>query len=770
LNKKVFLLTRNWKDLKKNVIVLYGTSMEDSNIKPIPIEIIINRFKPVFFIERDKHAEPQKISFYRKKTKLKNFNKKDVDAIYFNKQVDLKQADAQFRAKGINTYEADVDPVKRFLMERNINVQAEVKGKFTAKNKLIRFINPEIMPCSVNPDFKIISIDIETSKNNTILSIAAHLKYKTEEIKKVFIIGEQKKSKEEFVEFIPSEKNLLNRFIEWFNYINPDIIIGWNVIGFDLMFIERRANQLGIALKLARGNNNISIGSRKSGGYFAEIPGRIVFDGPIILRSSFYSFEDYKLETVAQEILGKGKLLSFNSKQEEIDELFEKDKRKLAEYNLQDAVLVSEIFEKTGIINHAVKRAQISGMFLNELGMMTKAFDHFYLPKLHQAGFVAPNIKDIKETSHSAGGYVIDPVPGIYQKVILLDFKSLYPSIIRTFKIDPLSRLLSSVNPIKTPNGYQFSRTENFLPEFIGKLLQQRNEAINKGDKYLSQAIKILMNSFYGVMGAYNCRFYHPTLPSAITGIGQWLLLQSKSMLNEKGYEVIYGDTDSLFVLIKNDEDAHPNLTGNKIAGMLNEYWVQRLKEEFNLESYFNLEFEKFYKKFIITPARGGETGAKKRYAGLVQDEEKEKIEFVGMEFVRSDWTKLAKEFQTELYRRIFYSQDIKEWMQDTVKKVYDGLLDDKLIYKKRLRKNPEDYINLPPQVKAAKMINKEKGTIEYFITKQGPVPIELSPHDIDYEHYIQKQLKPIADSVLVLLDESFDSIINQSSQLDLFI
>lgn len=761
---KVFILTGNWKDLKKNIIVLYGTTDEFK-----PVEIIISRFKPVFFVKKTARTETLKNNFFRKKTSLKNFDKENVDAIYFKKQTELKSTEAQFQSKGITTYEADLDPVKRFLMERNINVQMEIEGKSIQKNNLLRFVNPEINPCIFEPSFKVISIDIETGQNGTIFSIAAHFKFKTEEIKKVFIVGEHKKSEEKLIEFVPSEKDLLISFNKWFDECDPDIIIGWNVIGFDLMFMERRANQLGVPFKLARGNNNVVIGTRRSGGYFADIPGRIVFDGPVILRSAFYSFEDYKLETVAQEILGKGKLLSFNSKMEEIDELFEKDKKKLAEYNLLDAVLVSEIFEKTGIINQCIKRAQISGMFLNELGMMTKAFDHFYLPKLHQAGFVAPNIKDIKEVSHSAGGYVIDPVPGIYENVVLLDFKSLYPSIIRTFKIDPLSRLLSDIDPIKTPGGYQFSRTKNYLPDFIGELLEQRNEAIRNGDKYLSQAIKILMNSFYGVMGAYNCRFYHPILPTAITSTGQWLLLQSKSILNEKGYKVIYGDTDSLFVLVNSEEGKQPELIGNKIAASLNDYWIKRIKNEFFLKSYLNLEFERFYRKFIITPSRGGETGAKKRYAGLVQESGNEKVEFVGMEFVRSDWTKLAKEFQTELYRKIFYNQEVKEWIQTFVKKVYDGKYDDKLIYRKRLRKNPEDYVNLPPQVKAAKMINKEKGTIEYFITKEGPVPIELSPHNIDYEHYVDKQLKPIADSVLVLLDESFDAIVNQSSQLDLF-
>ena len=140
------------------------------------------------------------------------------------------------------------------------------------------------------------------------------------------------------------------------------------------------------------------------------------------------------------------------------------------------------------------------------------------------------------------------------------------------------------------------------------------------------------------------------------------------------------------------------------------------------------------------------------------------------MEFVRSDWTKLAKEFQVELYKKIFNGEDVTEWIKTIVKKVNEGLFDNKLIYQKRLRKNLEEYVkNVPPQVRAAKMIDRNSGTIQYLITKRGPIPIELKHDDIDYQHYIEKQLKPIADSVLVLLGKSFDSIVSISNQLSFF-
>ena len=132
---------------------------------------------------------------------------------------------------------------------------------------------------------------------------------------------------------------------------------------------------------------------------------------------------------------------------------------------------------------------------MDRLGMMTAAFDHFYLPKLHREGFVASDIKDIEPSGQAAGGYVIEPIPGIYENVVVLDFKSLYPSIILTFKIDPLSRLYNNIEPISTPQGYKFSSVKHYLPELISKLMEQRNTAKKNDDKYLSQAIKILMNS-----------------------------------------------------------------------------------------------------------------------------------------------------------------------------------------------------------------------------------------------------------------------------------
>ena len=773
---KVFILTGEWQDVRgRNILKFVGTSDELGTV-----ELTFSN-SPVYFLENKSVISNLSVPFNRKKVELKNFDEKEVDALYFNTQRDLKTAEEELERMGIRTFESDVDPARRFLMERFINARVKVEGVAYQKNNLASFTNPKIEPTEFTPKLLIASIDIETgAQNSQLYSIAVHLSGKAEE-KKVFIVSEKKEKLPAHISIYPDEKELLLSFLKWIDEKDPDVVIGWHVIGFDLMFLENKCKELNISFDISRAEGRVSLRQRKPSGYFASVTGRVIIDGPQALRTSFFTFEDYRLETVAQELLAEGKTITADKdKVEEIERLFAEDKEKLAEYNLNDAVLVTNIFKKAGLIELSIRRSQLSGLLMDELGMMTAAFDHFLLPKLHRAGYVAPNVKDLESSEHAAGGYVMDPVPGIYDDVIVLDFKSLYPSIIQTFKIDPYSNLKSEIDSIKTLNGYKFSSSQHFLPEFIDQLIEQRNLAKKKNDKQLSQAIKILMNSFYGVMGSFGCRFYHPNLPTAITGTGQKLLMGSKDFLAEQGYEVIYGDTDSLFLKLKEGEGENAEVNGKRIADDLNKYWAEKIQNEFGLKSYLEIEFEKYYRKFILTPARGSESGAKKRYAGLLSEGGRETIEFVGMEVVRSDWTRLAKEFQAELYNRIFNNEEIENWLREIVKRVKAGEYDEKLVYRKRLRKDVDEYTkNIPQHVKAARMLpetnrlgeatsRSRSGTVYYVITKRGPVPVELKHTDIDYDHYIEKQIKPIADSVLILLGESFDSIV-QSDQLSFF-
>jgi DNA polymerase II len=756
-----FLITNEWNDFNgKNSLIFWGIS-DEGTVK------LIFKNRPVFFIDRHVKKLDIPYSHMRKEVNLKSFSLNPVDAIYFNSQFDLLKASELLKTQGTTTYESDLTPAKRFLMEKEINAEVKIEGEFVKHENVLVFQNPKISPVDYLPKIKIASIDIETNiKDDSIYSYAVHFTNSEKEKKIVRVLGETNQKLDDYIFQHDSEKVLLENFSADLKQLDPDIIIGWNVLGFDLKILEERSLKNRVKFSIGRDNSVSKIIQRTSSRYFAKISGRIVLDGPMTLRSAFYSFTNYKLETVAQELLGKGKTIeSDENKIDQINYLFKNDKLKLAEYNLTDCILVTEIFKKVEIFNQLITRSKLSGLFLDQLGQMTAAFDHFYLPKFHKAGFVAPNVNDIQPQGHAAGGFVFDPTPGLYENVFVLDFKSLYPSIIQTFKIDPLSRLLSNEASLNTPVNIEFSREYHILPNFIKELMQHRENAKKDNDAYLSQAIKILMNSFYGVMGSYGCRFYHPDLPNGITGTGQWLLKESKTFLESDDVKVIYGDTDSLFVHVTSQfENAEE--TGKAIANKLNEYWNNRIKKEFDLESFLELEYEKHYTKLVLTSMRGREGGAKKRYAGLIGDD---KLDFVGMEYVRSDWTNLAKEFQHELYLKIFNDADYEDWIRRFVNDLLSGKLNEKLIYRKRLRKSSDHYTKTqPPHVKAARMIDQKRGTVNYIITKRGPVPAELNPKDYDYQHYTEKQLKPIADSVLALFGKSFDSIV-KSTQLDLF-
>ena len=107
------------------------------------------------------------------------------------------------------------------------------------------------------------------------------------------------------------------------------------------------------------------------------------------------------------------------------------------------------------------------------------------------------------------------------------------------------------------------------------------------------------------------------------------------------------------------------------------------------------------------------------------------------------------------------------KYVKSVVDDIKNGKYDDFLIYKKAIRKDLDEYIKItPPHVKAARMLDKlESNIIEYYITEDGPQPIQKLSSKIDYDHYIEKQIKPIAESILVLLDKKFDDIVRNSSQ-----
>jgi len=358
--------------------------------------------------------------------------------------------------------------------------------------------------------------------------------------------------------------------------------------------------------------------------------------------------------------------------------------------------------------------------------------------------------------------------------ILGFDFKSLYPNLILTFNIDPVGYLPepgTDEDVIRAPNGASFSRRPGILPELLSRLLPRREAARKAGDAIASQAIKILMNSCYGVLATPACRFYSSPVANAITHFGQSILLWARRHVEETGHRVLYGDTDSLFVESNATTPDYARQIGKELAERINRDLSKHLRATFRVTSHLELEFQRLYLKLFLPAMRHGTAGARKRYAGLVEEAGAPQLLFVGMESVRSDWTELSKEFQKGLYERVFSGEPVEEFVRDFVARLRSGACDDLLVYRKALRKPLAEYTETtPPHVKAARHLPKiSSRLISYVVTVNGPEPLGYRESPIDYDHYIEKQLEPVADAVLSHVGTSFHAVLGGDRQLNLF-
>ncbi len=703
---------------------------------------------------------------------------------------------------GISLYEADIRHVDRYLMERFITGGVAVSGRMRQCAGYRELVADQVTPADVVPSFRVLSLDVECALSGELFCIGLQLSQVGQPpLERVLMVGEPRPYDEPFsIEWVADERQLLLALERQLLALDPDLIIGWNVVNFDFRLLIQRGALHHLPMRWGRGGAKVRWreGRDERQGQVL-LAGRVVLDGVATLKSATWQFDSYSLEAVAQQLLGRGKQIDdVDGRAEQIAKLFACDKRALARYNLEDCRLVTAIFDHCHLLAFARLRSQLTGLELDRYGGSVAAFSHLYLPRLHQRGYVAPNMDSVLGAP-SPGGYVMDSRPGLYRHVLVLDYKSLYPSIIRTFGIDPLALILglaeesevdestteSIANPSRTPIpgylGARFSRQEPILPGLIARLWAERDKAKAQQDEALSRAIKILMNSFYGVLGSQGCRFFDPRLASSITLRGHWLMQETRKLIEAAGYSVIYGDTDSLFVwLPESVSELQACTIGETLAQEATAYWRQRLATELGVDSCLELQFERHYRRFLMPTIRGTEVGSKKRYAGLAGEGAQERLIFKGLETVRSDWTELAKQFQQGLYQRIFHDEDPGPFIAETIRQTRAGERDDALIYHKRLRRRLADYEkNQPPHVKAARLADdalvrqglpprhQHRGRISYLMTTQGPEPVAWQQHPLDYEHYIQKQLRPIADGILPFIGHHFDEWADD--QLSLF-
>jgi DNA polymerase-2 len=782
-----FLLTRHWRDTPAGTEVEFWLATDDG-----PRQIRLAPHPSVAFIPAEQGEQAALVlraerAFELRPLALSDFHQRPVLGLYCAQYRQLQKLAKRLREYGIDVYESDIRPPERYLMERFITAPVWFGGQPGADGKG-PLTDAQMKPApGYRPTLKLASLDIETTAHGELYSIAMEGCGQ----RQVYMLGPPNGGDEALdfeLEYCDSHAQMLERLNQWMERHDPDAIIGWNLVQFDLRVLQRHAERNNVPLRLGRDGSAMEW--REHGGkqehYFAAAAGRLIIDGIEALKSATWSFSSFSLEHVAQTLLGEGKSIDNPyQRMAEIDRRFAEDKPALARYNLKDCELVTRIFAKTELLTFLLERASVTGLAADRSGGSVAAFEHLYMPMMHRQGYVAPNLGDVAG-ENSPGGYVMDSQSGLYDSVLVLDYKSLYPSIIRTFLIDPVGLVEGTRNAdeeatVEGFRGARFSRDKHCLPAIVKQIWDGRDVAKREQNKPLSQALKIIMNAFYGVLGSSGCRFFDPRLASSITLRGQEIMHLTRKLIEEQGYQVIYGDTDSTFVWLKH---AHTNEQageiGRALVGHVNRWLAEHLRAEFGLDSALELQYETHYRRFLMPTIRGSDEGSKKRYAGLIRRPDgSEEMIYKGLETVRSDWTPLAQEFQQVLYARIFKGEPYQDYVRDYASRTASGEFDALLVYRKRLRRPLEDYQrNVPPHVRAARIADEfnrihgrplqyqKGGWIRYVMTVAGPEPLEAQRSLIDYDHYLTRQLQPVADAILPFVSDDFATLTSRQQTL----
>lgn len=685
----------------------------------------------------------------------------------------LRAAVERLRAEGIEGHEADLRLAYRYLSERALRSSVHVRGRGERRSDgLVVVREPELEPSDWRPALRTLSLDLETLPDASRILSAALVGCGAEE---VLLCSPRPVAG---ARVFADEAALLRALDERVRALDPDVLLGWNVVDFDLRVLDARCRAHGIEAPFGREAEPIAFRQDRGFGRQsrAEIPGRAVLDGVGLVRDAL-RLPDYRLDTVARAVLGRGKRIDAEARDAaaEILRMYHEEPEALVAYNLEDARLVPEILAREGLLELTIERSLLSGMQLDRVGASIASFDLVYLPALRARGRVAPSVDPAASPANVRGGAVLDSVPGFHRRVAVYDFKSLYPSLIRTFHLDPLAHALAADLPaeetIEAPGGARFAREGALLPDIIDVLMQRREAARARGDGHADRAIKIMMNAMFGVLGSPSCRFFDPAIANAITGFGQLLLDWTRRAFEEAGFPVLYGDTDSLFVALHEEGD---ETTARREADALREHIETTLGDwirgRWSVEPRLTLELERIYDRLFLPRVRGGGSGSKKRYAGRIGDS----LHIVGLESVRRDWPAIARTLQRGALERCFRDQDPEPFLRALVAELREGRRDLELVYTRRLRKGSlERYTaSTPPHVQAARKLGRSAGPIvHYVMTRRGPEPVELRgplPDDIDRAHYLEKVLRPVADAILSQRGSSFDAILGRPQQLSL--
>lgn len=789
---------------KTSLIYLYGKTDKGERI------CVVQKFEPYFYAEIKGDA-----AVFRKQIEkleieergIKALRTEEVERIHLQRKlkllkiyVNVPEGKNRIRKMldedGIRCYEHDLSSVFQYLRDTQITPLAlmEAQGEYTeARSRVPVFAAEQITAASEEMlASRILSFDIETyakertiiPEKNPVLMLAFYGEMEDQLFRKV-ITWKRFKTGLDYIEFVESEEALIKKFKEVIKNYQPDLITGYFSDGFDFPYLQARAKVYGISLDLGLDYSELRVSRRD--GSTSSISGIAHVDVYKFVKNVIgrgMDTESLSLNNVAKELLG------YNKHGVNLDHLAEiwderpEDLGEFCKYNLHDAFLNYELCVK--LMPSLQELVKLIGLPLFEINRMSfsRLVENYILKKSREFNILAANKPDYNETEWRRnqtyqGGFVYEPKPGIYTNLAVFDFRSLYPSIIASHNVGPDTLDCDCCKDTeKVPGSRHWfcKKRKGFFAGIVEDLINRRmrikemikSKKQKKEDTALldarSYGLKTVANSFYGYMGFFAARWYCLECVQSITAYARNYIQTTMQKAEEKGFKVVYGDTDSLMTVLgdKSKEEA--------LAFM----------EEVNssLSEFMELEFEGFYPRSIFVAVKGGEYGAKKKYALF----DGEKIKVVGFEAVRRNWSQIGKETQDKVLRIVLKEDDLGKalaYVQKVVEQIRKGEVDnEKMVIKVQLSRPLEQYTSIGPHVAVARKM-KEKGynvvpgmVISFIVGKgkglvreRAKLAEETEPGDYDAEYYTKSQIIPAVNSIFAVLGLKEEDILKEKQQ-----
>lgn len=683
-------------------------------------------------------------------------------------------------------YEHAVTFYRRYLIDRGLVPMEwmEVKGNVAKPSRkagydVDRVIEAEeIKPLGGEklPPLRSMAFDIETideggAEKVIMISLIDSRKYSRVLTWK----GKRKRG----VEVLRDEKAMLERFVKLVRERDPDIILGYNTDRFDFVKLDARAEALGVKLELSRDRTRLEF-KRRSMISAAKVSGRMhidLFDFVESIMQSYLSTEVLSLDRVAMEILGKEKK---PMRWKDIQKAWKdgKDLSGLADYCLWDSKLA--LMLGSAMLPQIYELSRVTGQPPFDVSRMrySQLVEWLFMRKAHAIGEISPNRPKFDEIKRRrmypayTGGYVHPPKEGIHENIALYDFASLYPSITITHNVSPetldcmccqdegkCSGILKGASkPSRVPEGehYFCRKHKGFIPAILEELVEQRQKVKRRMSRakpgtllyrMLSSrqnALKILANASYGYYAYAGSRWYSRVCAQSITAWGRFYIREVIRLAQRMKYDVIYGDTDSLFLRVKTKKAAKEFLQ----------------KANRRLPGKMELDLQGIFSAGIFVLAKTG-MAAKKRYALI---DEAGRMTIRGFEKVRRDWSPIAKDTQEGVLRAILKNRSPEKALaivRKNIERIKEGDIDlEDLVIYSQITKPLSQYEQVGPHVVAARKA-QERGrevkpgtSISLIITKgEGSISSRAEPSedakDYDPEYYIKNQVIPAALRVL---------------------